>query len=219
MRVRCEPADVLSKSFLKNWIAINIFGSIGCGQFSPKQFKTKGRRNCFLHNFAVFSIIFALALVVPSLSAHEARPAYLEIKETAPNQFSVLWRTPVLAGMRLPVILQLPVDLKNQREPDVQELADSYLERRRIDAGPSGLAGKRIEFPGLQLTITDVLVRVELLDGRKFTTICSSIAAVDRGRRRAIDVGRDGHLHRSGYPPHPVRRRPYALCSGPAAHR
>ena len=26
--------------------------------------------------------------------AHEARPAYLEIKETAPGQFSVLWRTP-----------------------------------------------------------------------------------------------------------------------------
>ena len=35
--------------------------------------------------------------------AHEARPAYLEIKETAPGQFSVLWRTPVLAGMRLPI--------------------------------------------------------------------------------------------------------------------
>ena len=36
---------------------------------------------------------------------------------------------------------------------------------------PNGLAGKRIEFPGLPLTITDVLVRVELLDGRKWTTI------------------------------------------------
>ena len=36
------------------------------------------------------------------LGAYESRPAYLEIKETAPDQFSVLWRTPVLAGMRLP---------------------------------------------------------------------------------------------------------------------
>ena len=45
------------------------------------------------------------------------------------------------------------------------------MERRWIDAGPKGLAGKRIEFPGLQLTITDVLVRVEMLDGRKWTTI------------------------------------------------
>ncbi len=103
--------------------------------------------------------------------AHEARPAYLEIKETAPGQFSVLWRTPVLAGMRLPIVLKLPDEVKNVREPSVQELADSFLERRWIEAGPSGLAGKCIQFPGLQATITDVLVRVEMLDGRKWTAI------------------------------------------------
>ncbi len=115
-----------------------------------------------------------LAFVLLSLSiisAHEARPAYLEIKETAPGQFTVLWRTPVLAGMRLPINLQLPDGVKNLRQPTVDELADSVVERRWIDAGSHGLAGKRIEFPGLQLTITDVLVRVEMLDGRKWTTI------------------------------------------------
>ncbi|HZL65812.1 MAG TPA: HupE/UreJ family protein, partial [Candidatus Limnocylindrales bacterium] len=104
-------------------------------------------------------------------SAHESRPAYLEVKETSAGQFSLLWRTPVLAGMRLPIVLKLPDDVKNLREPSVQELADSFLERRWIDAGPNGLAGKRIEFPGLQGTITDVLVRVEMLDGRSWTTI------------------------------------------------
>ncbi len=103
--------------------------------------------------------------------AHEARPAYLELKETAHGQFSVLWRTPVLAGMRLPIVLKLPGDVRNLKEPSVQELADSLVERRWIDAGPNGLAGKRIEFVGLQLTITDVLVRVEMLDGRNWTVI------------------------------------------------
>jgi hydrogenase/urease accessory protein HupE len=112
-----------------------------------------------------------LLLAVSVASAHEARPAYLEIKETAPGQFNVLWRTPVLAGMSLPVVLRLPDDVKNLREPNVQELSDSFVERRWIDAGANGFAGKRVEFPGLQLTIIDVLVRVELLDGRKWTTI------------------------------------------------
>jgi hydrogenase/urease accessory protein HupE len=112
-------------------------------------------------------LLFALAKV----SAHEARPAYLEIKETAPGQFSVLWRTPVLAGMRLPVTLRLPDGVKNLREPSVDELADSIVERRWIDVGSSGLSGKRIDFPGLQITIADVLVRVEMLDGRKWTAI------------------------------------------------
>lgn len=64
-----------------------------------------------------------------------------------------------------------PEDLKNLKEPTVEELTDSLVERRWIDAGPNGLAGKRIAFPGLQATITDVLVRVELLDGGKVTTI------------------------------------------------
>ena len=121
-------------------------------------------------NLAV-SVFIAYAFVSPSAQAHEARPAYLEIKETAPGQFSVLWRTPVLAGMRLPVVLRMPGDVKNLKEPAVQELTDSLVERRWIDAGTSGLAGKRIEFPGLQLTITDVLIRVEMLDGTKWTTI------------------------------------------------
>jgi hypothetical protein len=116
--------------------------------------------------------LVAWLLVAASIAfAHEARPAYLEIKETAPGQFNVLWRTPVLSGMRLPVTLALPDDVKNLQAPSVEELADSMVERRWIDAGPNGLAGKRIEFPGLQFTITDVLVRVELRDGRKLTTI------------------------------------------------
>jgi len=119
----------------------------------------------------VVIFLFASVLVVPTTQAHEARPAYLEIKETSLNQFSALWRTPVLAGMRLPVVLTMPGDVKNLKEPVVQELADSLLERRWIDAGANGLAGKQIQFRGLQLTITDVLVRVDMLDGRTWTTI------------------------------------------------
>ena len=117
-------------------------------------------------------LLFVLPIFLASAAlAHEARPAYLEIKETARGKFTVLWRTPVLAGMRLPVVPRFPDDVKNLTEPAVQELADSLVERRSIDAGPNGLAGKRIEFTGLQLTITDVLIRVEMLDGRNWTAI------------------------------------------------
>jgi hydrogenase/urease accessory protein HupE len=115
--------------------------------------------------------LLALLFVLPVAQAHEIRPAYLELKETAPGQFSVLWRTPVLSGMRLPIVLKLPDDARNLKEPVVQELTDSLVERRWVAAGQNGLAGKRIEFPGLQLTITDVLVRFELLNGTKGTVI------------------------------------------------
>ena len=118
-------------------------------------------------------VLASVALLLAPLAciAHEARPAYLELKETAPGQFEVLWRTPVLAGMRLPLALQMPEGVRNVKPPAVQELTDSLVERRWVDAGPAGLAGRRIEFPGLQVTITDVLVRMQYLDGRTSTMV------------------------------------------------
>jgi hydrogenase/urease accessory protein HupE len=109
--------------------------------------------------------------LVTAADAHETRPAYLEIQETGPGQFSVLWRTPVLSGMRLPVVLKFPDDVRNITDPVEQELADSLVERRIIEAEGGSLAGKRIEFVGLQATITDVLVRVQTLDGIYSTTL------------------------------------------------
>jgi hydrogenase/urease accessory protein HupE len=109
---------------------------------------------------------FALATTA---RAHEVRPAYLELTETAPGRYAVLWRTPVTAGMRLPVVLRFPEGVRDARDPLVQALDDSVLERRTIDAG--GLRGRRIDFVGLQGTITDVLVRVGLQDGTRSTTL------------------------------------------------
>ncbi len=117
------------------------------------------------------ALLLAITCSLPAAQAHESRPAYLEIKETAPGQFSVLWRTPVLAGMRLPLVLKLPDGVGQLREPVVQELTDSLVERRWIDAGRDGLAGKRVQIVGLQFTITDALVRVQLLDGRTLQSI------------------------------------------------
>jgi hydrogenase/urease accessory protein HupE len=73
--------------------------------------------------------------------------------------------------MRLPIVLKLPDRVKSLKEPIVSELSDSLVERRWVDAGPNGLAGERIEFAGLQLTITDVLVRVQMRDGTVSTTL------------------------------------------------
>jgi hydrogenase/urease accessory protein HupE len=103
-------------------------------------------------------------------SAHDARPAYLQIDQVAAERYEVTWRTPVFSGMQLPVTLSLPVEARDVRAPHVRQLSDSLVERRTIDV-PGGLAGKRVEFPGLQATITDVLVRVQALDGGSSTTL------------------------------------------------
>jgi hydrogenase/urease accessory protein HupE len=116
------------------------------------------------------ALSFALSLGREA-SAHDARPAYLQIQEITPGRYAVLWRTPVLSGMRMPVALRLPDALRDVTEPAVQELSDSLVERRLVEADAGALRGARIEFPGLQATISDVLVRAEFLDGTKTTTL------------------------------------------------
>jgi hypothetical protein len=115
-------------------------------------------------------ILVSLAVFTQFAQAHESRPAYLEINETAPGRYDVLWRTPLNAGMRLPIVLKFPEGVDDVIEPAVRELPDSLVERRIVKAN-GGLAGKRIDFVGLQATITDVLVRLHLLDGSESTTL------------------------------------------------
>ncbi|VVO45581.1 hypothetical protein PS850_00012 [Pseudomonas fluorescens] len=116
-------------------------------------------------------LLLVLLFMGQAAMAHESRPAYLEINETAAGRFSVLWRTPVLSGMRLPIALRFAEGVRTIIEPVESELNDSLIERRIIDTGPAGLIGQRIEFVGLQASITDVLVRVSRLDGSLTTTL------------------------------------------------
>ena len=115
-------------------------------------------------------LLVCLIFFVQSAWAHESRPAYLEITESAPGRYDVLWRTPLLAGMRLPVALQFPAGTRDLVAPAEREYSDSLVERRVLEI-PGGIAGKRIEFAGLQVTITDVLARVQLRDGAYSTTL------------------------------------------------
>jgi len=113
-------------------------------------------------------LVILACLVLPGLLAqaawaHEIRPAYLEIKETSPNHYSVLWRTPTTGGMRMPLELKLPEGVRDERATVGEQLGDSYVERRALYA-PNGLSGKSITIAGLEGTITDVLVRVDHLD-------------------------------------------------------
>ena len=119
--------------------------------------------------------LLALAAVAviahhPSASAHEARPAYLELTEALPDRYDVVWRTPVVAGLRLPVLLQFPIGVNDLVKPRLHELPDSIVERRIITT-PGGLGGKAHRTVGLQGTITDVLVRIQARDGAHSTML------------------------------------------------
>lgn len=116
-------------------------------------------------------VLFTVFALTASAAAHEIRPAYLQIDQTGPSRYTVIWRMPLLSGMRLPVALRFQDGVRNVTAPIERLLPDSLVETRVIETTDGSLAGKRVEFVGLQATITNVLVRVRALDGSVSTTM------------------------------------------------
>jgi hydrogenase/urease accessory protein HupE len=110
-------------------------------------------------------IICLIAACAPPVVAHEVRPAYLELRQTAADTFDVLWKVPALGdNMRLGLYVRLPETCETLAEPRGRFAADAYIERWRIRHAKA-LVGSTISIDGLQTTLTDVLVRIERLDG------------------------------------------------------
>ena len=101
--------------------------------------------------------------------AHELRPGYLEIRETQPEIYEVLWKVPARGtNERLELYLQFAEDVETVGELVSGVHADSHIERRRIKRA-GGLTGSAVTIQGLEKTFTDVLLRLERLDGSQLT--------------------------------------------------
>jgi hydrogenase/urease accessory protein HupE len=106
-----------------------------------------------------------LCLVAGTASAHEVRPAYLELRQTGTETYDVLWKVPARGeDLRFGLYVELPADAGNVTEPRGEFVAGSFIERWSVRR-TGGLDGATIHIAGLAATRTDVLVRVERLDG------------------------------------------------------
>jgi hydrogenase/urease accessory protein HupE len=111
-------------------------------------------------NFTVVMV----TLAAQALFAHEVRPGYLELRQTAANTYGVLWKVPAVGDMRLSIHPRFPENCKPASDVASYRASDSYTERLSL-ACPGGLNGRTIAIDGLAATMTDVLVRIERTDG------------------------------------------------------
>jgi hydrogenase/urease accessory protein HupE len=109
-------------------------------------------------------------------AAHEVRPAYLELTETAPGQFSVLWKVPALGEMVLALQPVLPAACAQVTATNERSVNGALVGRWVVDCGPTGINGE-IRIDGLQATLTDVLVRIAFLGGATDSRILHPNAA------------------------------------------
>jgi hydrogenase/urease accessory protein HupE len=110
-----------------------------------------------------------LALVLGALAtdvlAHEVRPAYLELRQTDSKTYRATWKVPALGdSLRLGIYVELPADCANASDTRASMIENAYTERWTVTCA-HGLEGGTIRIAGLTATTTDVLVRVERLDG------------------------------------------------------
>ena len=100
-------------------------------------------------------------------TGHEVRPAYLEITESADRGVEILWKQPVVGDRAVRLIPYLSNGWLDG-DPAAQELTLNHLIRVwRPGGGGRDLDGVGITIEGLERTITDVLVRISLADGRE----------------------------------------------------
>lgn len=111
------------------------------------------------------TVIVLVGMIAPVASAHEIRPAYLELCQVAPDTYDVLWKVPGRGDdLRLGLYLELPSECANVTEPRTSMANNAFCERRTVRCA-GGLTGGTIHIAGLSSTMTDVLVRLQRLDG------------------------------------------------------
>ncbi len=104
-----------------------------------------------------------IALLAPAAQAHEVRPGYLQVQEVGTDLYDVLWKVPARGEYRLSLYARLPESCSG-KPAHGSFVADAFVERWQARC-PGGLIGQTIGIDGLSATRTDVLVRVERLDG------------------------------------------------------
>ena len=120
-------------------------------------------------------LFFVAGLVTWSLPAlaHQFAPALLELEETGPERLAVSWKQPAVRvqGSRLQPVL--PVECEGIGDPEVAREGTGLRARWEIEC-PGGLAGKSVGVEGIASSRADVLLRIELLDGRRFRHVLTA---------------------------------------------
>lgn len=110
-------------------------------------------------------LAFTLVLFATGVQAHEVRPGYLELRQSALDTYDLLFKVPARGDVyRLALHVRLPEGTQDVVAPHARFAGGAYIERRAIRRD-GGLAGQPIAIEGLSATLTEVLVRVEDLAG------------------------------------------------------
>ncbi len=109
-------------------------------------------------------LVGAAILVAAPALAHKLSPAFFGMTETAPNVFAVQWKVSISGGLAATLEPKVPHGC-SLSEAVRTYVVDDVRFQHAVLTCPDGLGGQTFRVEGLPLTQTDVLVRVDYLDG------------------------------------------------------
>jgi hydrogenase/urease accessory protein HupE len=135
----------------------------------------------------------------PTASADEIRPAYLELREVRPGEFDVLWQTPMVGDVRLTLEPEFSGEATPSSPVTSQAAAGRALPTsiQTWTLRAPALRGQTLRIRGLEKTVTDVLTRIQFLDGTVAINVLqpSSPALVVPERQTALALARNYILY------------------------
>ena len=114
-------------------------------------------------------VVLGAVLFSVSAFAHELRPAYLQLHEEKPGEFSVFWKTPMLGDAKLALEPEFSGDAKAITPITTRSPLGASIQQWMLRA--SNLRGQTLHILGLESTMTDTLVQMEFADGTEWTKL------------------------------------------------
>jgi hydrogenase/urease accessory protein HupE len=127
---------------------------------------------------ALLAVMLWLGLAGAS-PAHEFSPGYLGLEEIADSRFRVQWKASLTGGLADALSPRFPEDCELTGPLSAYVMGDARVQQRDL-ACAEGLSGGRIAVDGLSGSMTDVLLRIDYLDGSAFTQVLTPAAPATR---------------------------------------
>lgn len=119
--------------------------------------------------------VVLLGFVVLPVSAHTFAPALLEIQQGADEKVNIRWKQPAIKAVGSQLLPRLPETCQAQGAPAVHEEGTGIIMTWEAECSVS-LVGETIRVDGIAGSRADVLLRLELDDGRSLRHVLTADA-------------------------------------------
>jgi hypothetical protein len=117
------------------------------------------------------ALLFGVLLSWSVAVADEFRPALLEITESEPGWYAILWKVPLQNGRALAISPKFPEHMHQMGPSSTRVVQGASIEQSTWTSESGSLVGDTIAIDGLSVLPIDVIVQIALADGSEHSGI------------------------------------------------